>query len=146
MAWQDTIVCDSININIVWIRGLDQTKWSDGSLGRNLIVTKAGKYYYYFRDCGILYTDTINIQYEEQINRIEDFNDAFIMGLFVLTTDRNGCHWNNGEISDKIIVRKEGLYFASYLDGCYIEIKRYDINIDTFLNSHSIKVKGLYCT
>ncbi|MBK8626539.1 MAG: gliding motility-associated C-terminal domain-containing protein [Saprospiraceae bacterium] len=131
---KDTIVCDSININIVLDSGLDQTKWSDGSLGRNLLVTKAGKYYYYFRDCGILYTDTINIQYEEQIIRTEVFNDAFCNGdSLVLTTDRNEAIWNNGEISDKIIVRKEGLYFASYLDGCYMEIKRYDIKIDTFL-------------
>jgi gliding motility-associated-like protein len=139
----DTVVCSTINILLD--SGLDQAKWSNGATAKTISTTASGQYYYYWRDCGVLYTDTINIVFEEEITETIASNYTFCEGdSIVLSVPSLEYIWNTGIKGDQLKVKDEGIYFSTYKEGCLTNINIFNVSVDTLLNLPDLKDTS-YC-
>ena len=140
---RDTVVCGTINKLLD--SGLDQAKWSTGAIGKTISISAPGQYYYYWRDCDILYTDTINVDFEEEIKETKATSLTFCKGeSIVLTVPDKKYVWNNGIISDRLEVTDDGVYFATFKDGCITKVNIFNVSVDTLLKLPDL-IDTSYC-
>lgn len=140
---KDTVVCSTFNIQLD--SGLDKAKWSTGTIGKTISISSPGQYYYYWRDCGILYTDTVNIFFEEEIEDTKISNFSFCKGDSILLNVPNTEYkWNTGFQGDHLKVKDEGIYISAYKEGCITKNYIFNVSVDTLLIFENLKDTS-YC-
>jgi gliding motility-associated-like protein len=143
----DSLFCE--NGRMTLSTGLEKSKWSDGSTGKQLKVTKPGIYW------------------AEAINKCLDVHrDSFSYGLlgkprFRLCNDtvicsRNfdvqmssgfpGTKWSTGKTGSSEKAKKPGLYWAEYTDRCGASFRdSFSLELDTASIVFSLPPDTVYC-
>ena len=121
----DTSICGEINL--ILDSGLPNAKWSDGTQNRYLQIKEEGTYFFYYRSCNKLYTDTINVIKSKEktfsnYKLIEKCENETINLVASFSSS-----WNTGQFGEMISVAEQGLYIATTSEACTKYIDSFQI-------------------
>lgn len=125
----DTTICGDFSLKLH--SGIDLANWSTGEIGKEITVTEPGIFFYYFRDCNKLWSDTIIINsnnvslVNESVDKKICFGDTLVLFGFGAET-----MWDSGNIGPSIEVSSSGVYYANYEDECEKKLRVYNIEVE----------------
>ena len=123
---RDTFFCGEFQIDLN--SGIAECKWSNGMTGSSITVSTGGTYYYYYRVCDILYTDTIHIFHDLDFDQTSNITRSFCFGdsIYLEGFDENTI-WDNGYQGLNLLVKNEGTFTATISDECLRKHKVYHV-------------------
>lgn len=115
----DTIICDGELLTLKAISEL--TKWSDGMIGKEILVSRPGLYWAETESpCGVL-RDSIIINYIRKPKLDLGHDMIYCLGVIdtIWSKDSNTI-WNDGSKGPYLVIDHEGVYFGSLSNDCFI--------------------------
>lgn len=112
----DTIICDTDSFIIS--SSLDETIWSTGYIGRNLVVRKSDYYWAkYFNGCDTLF-DSIKVDFVKKPELLTKKKIVLCSGESDTLRTTEVVLWSNGSMSNQIIIDNPGIYWAKLTTLC----------------------------
>jgi gliding motility-associated-like protein len=138
---KDTFICNENAI--ILDSGNENTIWNKNKKSRYLFVNNPGKFWYEYRICNILFTDTINVIKRKKI-KINRFNiDNCETEIVILTPTVAGAKWNDNQTGP--IKVKNGIFVAIYSDSCFTNIDSFYVKLNSKLEIQRLATDTIIC-